>query len=425
MIRAVLASCIVFAGLHLTVQAETIVAKGKIWTGTDEGVIEDGVVIIEDGEISQIGDADTDIPEDATIIGANGSWITPGVIVPFSRLGIVEVAGESSTDDRGGASERYAVSMRAADGFNPAATSIPVTRIEGVTHAAIAPRASHSIIAGLGFIADTSGNSDSIEDSAAFLFVEIGETGAQRAGGSRSAAWSYLRGALAEGESRRIRSYRVAPTNLLSERDADVMAQVISGRIKLLFHAHRASDLLKIIDLQDDYRNLDMVVVGATEGWMVAEELAEAEIPVIIDPFDNLPASFESLAATQQNSKRLIDAGVITAFAHLADDGHQPRLGLQVAGNAIANGVSYDDALAAVTTVPAEIFDLDDFGALERGADAHLVVWDGDPLEITSSPQSVIIGGSVQPLHSRQTRLRDRYLSLEKDERPFGYKRPN
>ena len=374
MIRAV-ASTLIAAMLLAHAQAETIVAKGKVWTGTEDGVIEDGVVVIEDGEITRIGNGDTEIPEDATVIGANGSWITPGIIVPFSRLGIVEVAGESSTDDRGGASERYSVSMRASDGFNPAATSIPVTRIEGVTHAAIAPRTSHSIIAGLGFVADTSGASDSIEDDATFLFVEMGETGAQRAGGSRPAAWSYLRGALREGEQRRIRSYRVAPTNLLSERDADVMAQVISGRIKLLFHANRASDILKIIALQDDYRNLEIVIVGAAEGWIVANELAEADVPVIIDPFDNLPASFESLAATRYNAERLIRAGVATAFAHLSDDGHQPRLALQVAGNAIANGVEYDDALAAVTSVPAEIFDLDDLGTLERGADAHLVVW--------------------------------------------------
>ena len=425
MIRTIASSLVAATLLIVTAQAETIVAKGKIWTGTDTGVIEEGVVIIEDGEIIQIGNGDTDIPEDATIIGANGSWITPGIIVPFSRLGIVEVAGESSTDDTGGATERYSVSMRASDGFNPAATSIPVTRIEGVTHAAIAPRTGHSIIAGLGFVADTSGAAESIEDDATFLFVEMGETGAQRAGGSRPAAWSYLRGALREGEQRRIRSFRPAPTNQLSERDADVMAQIISGRIKLLFRANRASDILKIIDLQNDYRNLEMVIVGAAEGWIVANELAEAEIPVIIDPFDNLPANFESLAATRHNAERLISAGVATAFAHLSDDGHQPRLALQVAGNAIANGVEYDDALAAITSVPAEIFDLDDLGTLERGANANVVVWDGDPLEITSSPQSVIIGGNVQSLESRQTRLRDRYLSLEKDERPFGYKRPD
>ena len=424
MMKRILSASALLAYVQLAAQAETIVAKGKIWTGTETGTIEYGVVIIEDGEIQRIGGPDTDIPEDATVIGASGSWVTPGIIAPFSRLGIVEVSGESSTDDRGGASERYAVSMRASDGFNPAGTAIGVTRIEGVTHAVVAPNASHSIIAGLGFVTNTSGNTESLEDDATFLMVEIGETGAARAGGSRPAAWAHLRGVLADGEKQRIGSYREGPTNLLSKRDAEVMSQVIRGRIKLLFHANRASDLLKIIELQNDYRNLDMVIVGAAEGWMVASELADADIPVIIDPFDNLPASFEKLAATRQNATRLIDAGVTTAFAHLADDGHQPRLALQVAGNAVTNGVAFDDALAAITSAPAEIFDLGNLGTLERGADAHIVVWDGDPLEITSSPQTVIINGVVQSLDSRQTRLRDRYLSLEKDDRPFGYKRP-
>ena len=202
------------------------------------------------------------------------------------------------------------------------------------------------------------------------------------------------------------------------------MSQVIRGRIKLLFHANRASDLLKIIELQDDYRNLDMAIVGAAEGWMVASELADADIPVIIDPFDNLPTSFEKLAATRQKCDAPDRCGSHNRICPSSRRWHQPRLALQVAGNAVTNGVAFDDALAAITSAPAEIFDLGNLGTLERGADAHIVVWDGDPLEITSSPQTVIINGVVQSLDSRQTRLRDRYLSLEKDDRPFGYKRP-
>jgi len=190
--------------------------------------------------------------------------------------------------------------------------------------------------------------------------------------------------------------------------------------------AHRASDLRNIISLKDDYRNLDIIIVGATEGWLAASELAEADIPVIIDPFDNLPASFESLGATGRNAERLIDAGVQTAFAHLGDNGHQARLALQVAGNAVANGVDHSDALAAITSVPADIFGLRGTGTIVRGADAHIVVWDGDPLQVTTSPQAVIINGQLQLLESRQTKLRDRYLSLSSgDEKPFSYNKPN
>ena len=424
MIRSIMTGAAALTLMCAPLSAETIALRGNIWTNPDTNTIENGVVIIEDGEINRIGDADTEIPDDIMVLGDEGNWVTPGIIAPFSRLGIIEVSAESSTDDRGGASAQFASSLRAADGFNPSATPIGVTRIEGVTHAAVAPTCSHTIIAGLGFIANTSGKSNTVIDSNSFLFVELGERGAEHAGGSRSAAWAYLRGALAEGEQQRINTYRPGPTKLVSLSDARVLANVVRGRIKLMLHAQRASDLLQIIELQDDYSNLDIIIVGAAEGWLVADELANAEIPVIIDPFDNLPQSFESLAATGQNARRLIDAGVQTAFANLSDDGHQIRLVLQSAGNAVANGVAHEDALAAITTVPADIFDLTDAGKIEPGSSANLVVWDGDPLQISSSPIAVIIDGELQSLESRQTRLRDRYLSLEPTDKPFSYKKP-
>ena len=146
-------------------------------------------------------------------------------------------------------------------------------------------------------------------------------------------------------------------------------------------------------------------------------------MPVIVDPFQNLPATFEQLGATMRNAERLIEAGVTTAFAHLGDSAHQSRLVLQSAGNAVANGVDHDDALTAITAAPAEIFGIEGAGALEPGALGDVVVWDGDPLEVSSAPPTVIIGGEEQSLESRQTRLRDRYLDLT-DDTPFAYRRP-
>ena len=172
-----------------------------------------------------------------------------------------------------------------------------------------------------------------------------------------------------------------------------------------------------------DYPELDVAIVGATEGWIVAEELAEAGIPVIIDPFDNLPASFEQLGATSHNAERLIEAGVKTAFAHLGNDAHQSRLVLQSAGNAVANGVSRADAMRAITSIPADIFGQSDLGRLNSGAIADLVVWDGDPLEVTSAPTHVLIDGEQQSMESRQTLLRDRYLSLEDGDLPLAYRK--
>ena len=157
---------------------------------------------------------------------------------------------------------------------------------------------------------------------------------------------------------------------------------------------------------------------------MVADQLVEADIQVIIDPFSNLPASFAQLGATSRNAERLIEAGVLTAFAHLGDNSHQARLVLQSAGNAVANVVSFDDAMAAITINPALIFGMDDnFPVIRGGSAPDLVLWDGDPLEVMTTAEMVVINGEIQSMESRQTRLRDRYLDLDESEKPLAYKR--
>jgi len=425
MIRTLLISVSALALTTAPALADTIAAVGKIWTGTEQGMIEDGVVVITDGVVTAVGGPSTDIPTDATILGGEGFWVTPGIISPFSRTGLVEVGAEKTTNDRAGSNENFSVALRASDGFNPAATPIATTRIEGVTRIVVAPSAGGSLFAGQGFIANTSGEADSITQPSAFVYAEIGLGGKSRAGGTRQASWAFLRQALSEAGLAGSGLYRATHRSTLSDADARALARVVRGETKLVLAAHRASDLLKIIELNEDRPALDLVIVGADEGWMVADELAAANIPVVIDPFQNLPASFEQLGATSRNAERLITAGVKTAFSHLGDDGHQARLVLQSAGNAVANGVAHEDALAAITNVPAEIFGIDsDYGDLSPGAIGDLVVWDGDPLEVTVSPVAVVIDGETQSLESRQTKLRDRYLSLEPNDKPFSYRKP-
>jgi len=189
----------------------------------------------------------------------------------------------------------------------------------------------------------------------------------------------------------------------LTRADAQAFGRAVRGQQLILIAAHRASDIRQVIDLKEDNPNLNLTIVGADEGWMVAEELADANIPVIIDPFQNLPASFAQLGATSKNAERLIAAGVPTAFSNINDGSHQSRLILQVAGNAVANGVSY--------------------GTVSPGSNADLVIWDGDPLEVASTPTTILINGEVQSLETRQTKLRDRYLDLDESEKPLAYKR--
>ena len=131
--------------------------------------------------------------------------------------------------------------------------------------------------------------------------------------------------------------------------------------------------------------------------------------------FDNLWKLVERWQAT-------FLIGVPTAFAHMGNSGHQSRLVMQSAGNAVANGVSFDDAMAAMTVVPASIFGMTSLGALERGRTADLVIWDGDPLDVTSAPSQIFINGQEQSLETRQTKLRDRYLDLDESEKPLAFK---
>jgi len=410
-----------FAGPAL---AETIaITGGTVWTGVQDAPIENGVVLIVDNRIVAVGNSRLSVPANATLIDAAGGWITPGVFAAFSSAGLVEVSAEATTNDTAAAEGKYSAALNAADSFNPSASMIDITRVGGITRLAVAPMNGNSIFAGNGFIANTSGEADSIQEEKVFQYVSLGEGGAGLSGGSRSAAWATLRAALDDAENFTGRYVTSPDGAALNRVDAEALAPAARGQQLLLVRVHRASDIRRLIQMLDDFPAIDVAIVGAAEGWLVADELAQADIPVIIDPFDNLPASFERLGATSHNAERLIGAGVTTAFANLDSSAHQNRLVLQVAGNAVANGVARADALRAITSVPADIFGFSTLGRLSTGATADVVVWDGDPLEITSAPTHVLIDGEDQSLESRQTRLRDRYLSLEQGDLPLAYRK--
>ncbi len=423
MIRRLATALAAASVLALPAFAQALVVRGEtVWTGTEQGTISNGVVVIEDGRITAVGGAGTAIPDGATIISSE--WVTPGLISAFSRTGLVEVGAEDSTNDTLAAATTYSVALNAADGFNPDATPIDVTRIEGFTRLVVAPDTGNSMFAGQGFIADTSGDLDSELTERAFTFIALGEAGAGLSGGSRQAAMVRLRAAFDDVRSFRARYIAHNEGNALNRVDAQAFTPAVRGEQLILIQAHRASDLNAIMDFAEEEPSLRIAIVGGDEAWRVAPRLASLEIPVIVDTFSNLPSSFEHLGATAENAARLVEAGVTIAIVHLGDNSHQARLATQVAGNAVANGLDFDDALAALTTGPADIFGMTGYGRLVPGARADVVAWDGDPLEVVSAPVAVIIDGDVQSLESRQTRLRDRYLSLDESERPHAYARP-
>lgn len=393
-------------------------------TNTDAGIVDNATVIVRDGDIVAVG-RDAAVPDDATVIDAAGGWVTPGLFAAYSQLGLIEVGLEDSTTDDSAGDSPFSVALDVADGFNPAGTYLATNRIEGITRAAIFPSTGHNIFAGQGALVDTSGDADSLFESGSFVVADLSQSGAREAGGSRPAAWAFLEAALADARGYPGRFSGDHEGDALNRYDAAALLPVARGRVPLVMLVNRAADIRRAIRFKQDNAPMQIILVGAAEAWMVAEELAEADIPVIIDPLEDLPSSFDSLGASLQNAARLQDAGVQVAYATAptADGYFNARLLPQHAGNAVANGVAWDDAFRAITLTPAEIYGVGErYGALAPGYAGDVVIWDGDPLEVMSAPVAVLIDGEPTPMDSRQTRLRDRYINIT-DDTPYAYRR--
>ncbi|MBC7769854.1 MAG: amidohydrolase family protein [Phycisphaerales bacterium] len=400
------------AALAAPVAAETVLIRdGRVVTNGAAGTIESGDVLIVDGRISAVG-ANVSAPRDARIVEANGRFVTPGAFAAMSEIGLSEISGSGAPNDADLDNDDITAAADAGRAFNPSVTAIAVTRMEGVTRAAIAPSSTGAIFGGRGALVTMSGEPDSLFRQSAFMVVELGETGATRIGGSRAALWPAFEAALRDAREYPNRYRSGQGGAILSELDAAALQPFARGQGLFLVHIESAADIRRLIRFKRDNPSLRFAIHGGAEAWQVASELARADIPVIVDPLSNLPDRFERLAARLDNAALLERAGVNVAIAPAPGtvDAHQARLVLQLAGNAVANGMDWDAAFAAVSRAPAEIFGVgSSVGRLERNYQADVVIWDGDPLQVTSAPDAVFIEGVEQPLVSRQTQLRDRY----------------
>lgn len=403
--------------------AETFaITNGVVHTLGAEGVIKQGTVVIEDGRIVAVG-ADVAVPEGAEVIDAKGKVVTPGFMDPASYLGIIEVGAEDSTTDASTISDRYTAAHSVVSAVNPRSTLIPVNRIEGVTRAVTRPFPGVSIFAGRSAVISLGSVDDYVLDRAAAMHVTLGSYGAALTGGSRGAAMVKLREALEDARDfgRNQRAFESASryTYALSRPDLEALQPVLAGQLPLVVDVERASDIEAALRLADDF-DLKLIVQGGAEAWLVADKLAAAAVPVILDPLQNLPSSFEQIASTFQNAAVLHSAGVLIAFSQ--GESHNARNAKQAAGVAVANGLPWNAALEALTVNPAKIFGVANYGRLAPGMDADVVVWDGDPLETTTFADQVFIQGRRIPMESRQTLLRDRYM--ESEARPQAYDKP-
>jgi len=411
--------------------AETIaITGGRVVVGDGTAPIDGGTVIIRDGNVVAVG-MSVAVPAGARRIDAKGKWVTPGVFAGFTRLGLSEVDAVKGTNDKSGGKSGFSAAIDVAPAIDPFRSPFAVNRAAGVTRAVVAPEAAESIFAGQGAIADLGADSNPVTKARAFQFAEFGEDGSALSGGSRAGTHLHFRAMLREAQD-----YAAGRGNfddeLLKAEDAKALLNVLRGETRLLIHVEGANDMLRLIELKRDFPSVKIVFVGASEGWRIAPQLVEAGVPVIASALNDLPVTFEMLGATQSNIGRMKDAGVQVAIGMINDrDSHQLRYTTQYAGNIVslqfvpdATGLTWDEAFAAISSVPADIMGVGDrLGSLKAGKAADVVIWDGDPLELSSAATTVFIDGVEQPLTNRQNRLRDRYARPTEGDLPKAYDR--
>ncbi len=377
-------------------------------------VIERGTVVIRDGKIAAVG-ASVAVPAGARVIDAAGKVVTPGFLDSSTGLGTVEIDADDPSNDQSVTGDHITAAFNVADNLNPFSTLLPVTRVEGITRAVVAPGNGSTVIAGQGVLIDlgTQGATLNIQRSPVAMYAVLGQAGAGRSGGSRAAAILRLREALQDARdyaaNRRAFESAQRRDYVLSRLDLEALQPVLRGELPLIISVHRASDILSALRVAREF-NLRLIVSGASEGWIVARELAAANTPVIVNSMGNIPG-MESLGITLENAARLHAAGVNVVFASF--ESHNSRNLKQIAGNAVSYGMPYDAALRAITLGPARLWGIADrYGTLEVGKDADVVVWSGDPLELTTAVEHVFINGRAMPDETRQRALFNRYRRL-------------
>ncbi|HWM90898.1 MAG TPA: amidohydrolase family protein [Thermoanaerobaculia bacterium] len=406
-------------------RAETVaITGGRVVTLGPAGTIDGGTVLIQDGKVRAVG-RDVAIPSGARRIDATGKVVTPGFMDSLARLGLVEVAAVEETVDTRTQNDQITAAFNVADAINPRSILIKTNRVEGLTRAVIAPAPGSSLIAGQGVVIHLGGPEDFLLRSPVAMYGVLGANGRNFGGGSRAAALLRLREILHDAReyAKNRSAYEQGETRDLavSRLDLEALQPVVRGELPLVLAVNRASDIQAALRLAKEEK-LKLILAGAGEGWVVADEIAAAKVPVLITPLNNLPGSFDVLGATLENAARLHKAGVTFAFMSVA--AHEAYSIRQQAGNAVAYGLPWDAAMAALTTVPARLWGIGDrYGSLEPGKDADVVVWTGDPLEVVSYPTEVFIRGTQVPIESRQLELRDRYKDVGSSVPP-AYRNP-
>ena len=446
MIRILTLAAAASLALAAPAAAQTFaITNARLHTAGPAGEIARGTLLVRDGKVAAVG-SNFQVPAGVRTIDAQGRMVTPGIVVPNTTLSVSEVNALDQTGDFSSASPSVSASFDIQYGVNADSVVIPVARLGGITRAIVTPSHTgsgdnhgHDDFAGDVSVEDTprslfagqaavitlgTGLSDIVVKAKVAQIAPLGDFGADIVGGSRGAAIVALNNAFDDVRAyqRNRAAFDRGETRgfVLSRGDLEALIPVVEGRMPLVVSVSRASDILQVLKLARE-RNLKLILEAGEEAWLVADQIAAAGVPVIVDPLTDLPSRFETQGATMENAARLHRAGVQIAIAG-DRTGHYARQARYNAGNAVANGLPCAEALKAITINPARIYGVGDrFGSLEVGKEADVVIWTGDPFEPMTQPVAVFIRGVEQPMTSRQIELRNRYMVRDPNVPP-GYR---
>ena len=400
---------------------DLLIRHATVHTAGARGTLADADVLVQGGLVRAVG-ANLPAPAGVTVVEARGQHLTPGLFGGFSDMGLEEVSAEKSTVDSAVEIPGTGVPQTRPEfdvtlAYNPASILLPVARLGGLTFTALSASGGGSLIAGQGGVMRLDGDPSAATIGSKILFINLGAGADGMSGGSRAAQYMLLEQAIREARGQ---SPYGAPYQLLTPTGRETLARYLAGG-RVVFNVERAADIRQLLAFCRRH-SLRPLITGGSEAWKVAAELKAADATVFLDALQNLPSSFDQLGSRLDNAAVLARAGVAVAF--LSPDGsHNARKIRQGAGNAVANGLPWEDGLAAITRVPAQALGVGDrVGRIEPGLEADLALWDGDPLELTTLAEQVWMHGRPMPMRSRQTELRDRYLAPATD-LPRAYSR--
>ena len=383
--------------------APVAITNATVYTVTEQGILEGATVVMDEGKIIAINPESHNATE---VIDAQGKILSPGIISSLNQLGLVEVGAVAASRDAG--DKKADITFDPSLAFNPRSSLIPYARKGGITRDVIAPSGGDDIFAGLTSVVDLSGEFDSVLMPRNAVLVELGE----RSKGSRAYSLQELIDTL-DGQAKKLakaakKSKKDDKEDKEPSKKETILTELLSGDKPLIVEVSRAQDMLELIKLNTQFEKLKMVFAGAHDAPLIADQLAKANIPVVISAVANLPGSFDSLHSSLTTAGVLEKAGVKVLLTIGGDASHNMYQLRYDAGIAVANGMSPEGALKAVTANVADVFGIN-AGQIAVGKAADLVLWSADPFEISSKVEKMWIGGEQYGTQSRQDKLAERY----------------